>query len=288
MITTTVVGKVKTSSGDVVEGAEIAAKLNTFDYDPDFGYITNKRISTTTDINGEFSFDLWPNTRGTDGTFYRVVINSPVQGVSTTFTATIPEQAEVDLNDASELGPQDPLDPSFIIVADNITDVNTAADNIGDVSAVATNITDVNTVAGLETEMNAVVADEVKQLANDTSENTEKIAEQIRNIQEQTSQTVDIIDETQEKIEIGVEEVEKTLSELNQIEDKVTEVSTGIHEVATANNEQADTVEELTATLENAQQRSEKVRNSMDEICKQANTQQNAVEALADEVQILE
>src|SRR6056297_3509178 len=130
MITTTVVGKVKTSGGDVVEGAEIVAKLNTFDYDEDFGYITNRRISTTTDVNGEFSFELWPNTRGTEGTFYRVLINSPIQGISTSFVATIPEQAEVDLNDASELTPQDPLDPSFIIVADNITDINTAADNI--------------------------------------------------------------------------------------------------------------------------------------------------------------
>jgi hypothetical protein len=114
--TTTVVGKVKAPDGTVVEGAEILARLNGFDYDEEFGYITSRRISTTTDANGEFSFELWPNTRGTEGTIYRIVINSPVNGVSTNFTATIPEQDEVQLNDAADFDPVPPLSDSQILL----------------------------------------------------------------------------------------------------------------------------------------------------------------------------
>jgi len=116
--TTTVVGKVKAPDGTVVEGAEILARLNGFDYDEEFGYITSRRISTTTDANGEFSFELWPNTRGTEGTIYRIVINSPVNGVSTNFTATIPEQAQVELNDAADFSPVPPLSDAEQLVND--------------------------------------------------------------------------------------------------------------------------------------------------------------------------
>jgi len=118
MITTTVTGKVKTSGGEVVENAEIIAKLNAFDYDEDFGYITDRRISTTTDANGDFSFELWPNTRGTEGTIYRIVIKSPVPNISTTFTATIPEVSEIELNDAADFDPVPPKSDAELLVLD--------------------------------------------------------------------------------------------------------------------------------------------------------------------------
>jgi len=175
VITTTVTGKVKAPDGTVVENAEVVAKLSAYDYDTEFGWIENRKTTTTTDINGDFSFELWPNTRGTEGTNYRVVIRSPKPGVSTNFTATIPEQDTVDLIVASDFDPVPPLSDAEQLVIEAQGYVGEAQLFAAEAEASATlaegyaNDPDIATVAGISSEVTSVsdVSSSVDVVASD-------------------------------------------------------------------------------------------------------------------------
>lgn len=73
--TVPVTGILYNADGSVVAGATVSALLTVLDTDG--GVTVPSLVSTTSDINGAFTLRLWPNTRGINGSQYRVRAQMP-------------------------------------------------------------------------------------------------------------------------------------------------------------------------------------------------------------------
>ncbi len=129
-----------------------------------------------------------------------------------------------------------------------------------------------------------VVADEVKQLANETREHTERIAGSIDDVQQQANETVLAVEESHEQIYRAGDEIDDALTALEEIADAVDEAATGITEVARANDEQASTVEDVIVTIEEVQDQAEQAADASQRIVDATNEQSEAVRQLDDTV----
>ena len=125
-----------------------------------------------------------------------------------------------------------------------------------------------------------VVANEVKELSEETTRNVDQISEQIEEIGTHADGTVSAIDTANEEIERSIEQVEQAQNAFSDIETEIEEVSTGIAEIAEANDGQATTVEELTSMLEEVRDRAGNVREAGERISTQSDQQKQAVDRL--------
>jgi methyl-accepting chemotaxis protein len=130
----------------------------------------------------------------------------------------------------------------------------------------------------------AVVADEVKELANQTREHTERIAERIDDVQQQANETVVAVEESHEQIHHAGDEIDDALTALEEIAEAVDEAATGITEVARANDEQASTVEDVIVTIEEVQGQAEEAAEASDRIVSATKDQSEAVAELSERV----
>ncbi|SFB96558.1 methyl-accepting chemotaxis protein [Halobiforma haloterrestris] len=133
----------------------------------------------------------------------------------------------------------------------------------------------------------AVVANEVKNLATETQDYTEEIADQIQLVREQADETVDGVETARERIEDVDAEIENALESFREISRQAESAATGIEEVADANDDQATTVEEVAATVEDLRSSSDAVRETTQEIVDETEQQEAAVEELAENVRKL-
>ncbi|WP_232688513.1 methyl-accepting chemotaxis protein [Halobacterium zhouii] len=132
-----------------------------------------------------------------------------------------------------------------------------------------------------------VVADEVKELANETREHTERIAGSIDEVQQQANETVVAVDQSHEQIHRAGDEIDDALTALEEIADAVDEAATGITEVARANDEQASTVEEVIVTIEEVQEQAETAAAASEQIVSATQKQSEAVDELGNRVEQL-
>jgi methyl-accepting chemotaxis protein len=130
----------------------------------------------------------------------------------------------------------------------------------------------------------AVVADEVKELANETREHTERIAESIDDVQQQANETVVAVEESHEQIHRAGDEIDDALTALEEIAEAVDEAATGITEVARANDEQANTVEDVIVTIEEVQSQAEEASEASERIVSATQEQSQAVSELSENV----
>ena len=98
----------------------------------------------------------------------------------------------------------------------------------------------------------AVVAEEVKNLANESKQQAKRVEEVIDVVTDHIDDTADSLDTADDRIDEGVESVESSLGSLDAIVDAVSETSAGIEEVATATDEQAATSSELSHLVDEA------------------------------------
>lgn len=132
-----------------------------------------------------------------------------------------------------------------------------------------------------------VVANEVKELSEETARNADQIAEQIDEIGTQADQTVAAIERANDEIENTIEQVEEAQAAFAEIDEEIQEVSTSIAEIAEANDGQAATVEELTSMLEGVRDRATEVREAGEAISEQTAEQKRAVDRLGEIVETL-
>jgi len=133
----------------------------------------------------------------------------------------------------------------------------------------------------------AVVANEVKDLAEETAENADEISAQIAELQDQTDETVETITRANEEIDAVMDQVESGAEAFERIVEQVREASQGIEEIAEANDGQAETIEELTGMLEDVEQLASAAHDASEQIVDRADGQRQAAGELADRVQTL-
>ncbi|MBY0124514.1 methyl-accepting chemotaxis protein [Bacillus sp. S/N-304-OC-R1] len=96
----------------------------------------------------------------------------------------------------------------------------------------------------------AVVADEVRNLAEQSKTSADQIAHLIEQIQEETNNAVKVMDKGTEEVEVGMGIVQETGQGIQNILGSIEQVASQIQEVSAASEEIAASVEEVNASIE--------------------------------------
>ncbi|TDX52333.1 methyl-accepting chemotaxis protein [Orenia marismortui] len=123
----------------------------------------------------------------------------------------------------------------------------------------------------------AVVAEEIRALAEDTSNATDKIANLINMTQEKSNTGIKAIEKVKSTSESGQEIVQKTGQVFKEIEEAAEETSAQIEHTASATQSLAKNSDEIIEASEGIQQMSDEVTNSSQELSVMAQKLQNLV-----------
>jgi methyl-accepting chemotaxis protein len=148
----------------------------------------------------------------------------------------------------------------------------------------------------------AVVAEEVKQLAEETKQSAGDIEALVTDVRDQTDESVSAMAAIQERVGDGVDTVEETHDTLENIVESVEEADSGVQEISRAMDEQASSVadvagavddvvnlgEETAGEAETAADAAEQQANTLAEVTEQARSLSDRAEALRDRVDSFE
>ncbi|RQG99420.1 methyl-accepting chemotaxis protein [Natrarchaeobius oligotrophus] len=137
---------------------------------------------------------------------------------------------------------------------------------------------------GGESDGFAVVANEVKQLAEETKSKTDDIAGHIAEVQSYTQQTSEAVEDTGRHIERGTETIDEALAALDQNATDIGDIADSIQEVAEANDHQASTAETVASSIEAARDRASEIESASEEITDLVGRQRDTSESLSTQV----
>jgi len=140
--------------------------------------------------------------------------------------------------------------------ANNIEKLGESSKQIGEIISVIDDIADQTNLLALNAAIEAarageqgrgfaVVADEVRKLAERTTEATKQIANMIQGIQRDTQVAVQVMQKGNTEVSEGITLADKAGSALNQIVESSSKLLDLINQIATASNQQAATSEEI-------------------------------------------
>jgi methyl-accepting chemotaxis protein len=96
----------------------------------------------------------------------------------------------------------------------------------------------------------AVVAEEIKDLANESKTQVSDIEAHVETIQNETAETVESLEEMSAEVTAGDDQIEEMISALTEISEASEEVSVGIEEVSVATDDLAASSEEIASSVE--------------------------------------
>ncbi len=144
--------------------------------------------------------------------------------------------------------------------ADNIIKLGESGQKIGEIISVIDDIADQTNLLALNAAIEAarageqgrgfaVVADEVRKLAERTTEATKEIAGMISGIQKETSNAVDAMNVGTTEVQNGIDLADKAGNALNEIVVSSKEVLDMVNAIASSNEEQSATAEEVAKNM---------------------------------------
>lgn len=142
-----------------------------------------------------------------------------------------------------------------------VTELNETLGQIEDITDVILDIADQTNIlalnAGIEAaraseggEGFAVVAEEVKNLAEETKESAENIGSLIDQVQDQSEETVSEIKAMTQRVDSGVETVANATTAFERMAENVSSINTSIKEVSEATADQAESTQDVVAMVE--------------------------------------
>ncbi|MFP4544938.1 MAG: methyl-accepting chemotaxis protein [Candidatus Kapaibacterium sp.] len=168
--------------------------------------------------------------------------------------------------------------------ASSISKLGESSKHIGEIISVIDDIADQTNLLALNAAIEAarageqgrgfaVVADEVRKLAERTTEATKQIADMIKGIQKETAEAVVVMNKGTEEVNSGIELADKAGASLDEIMSSTSELMEMISSIAAASEEQSATSEQISknvvsiskVTAESAQ-RIEEVALAADEL----------------------
>ncbi|WP_254830929.1 methyl-accepting chemotaxis protein [Haloglomus salinum] len=196
------------------------------------------------------------------------------------------EEAREATTEVVEIG--DELAESVAALDEKMDDIEAVTEIIADV-AEQTNLLALNANieaarAGEEGAGFAVVAEEVKNLADQTQAHTEEIGESLAELQSRTDATAAATERSHDRIEEAEDSLSEVFDSLEAIAEEVDEAADGVAEVARTTDDQAARIEEVTSTLEATLEQSEHAGDRAADIVSVTEEQSQRVDALANYV----
>jgi methyl-accepting chemotaxis protein len=136
--------------------------------------------------------------------------------------------------------------------------------------------------ADAEREGFTVVADEIKQLATETTESTDEIRAVVEQITEQTEAVEDAMEEVREDIADGAATVEQTRETLEQLQESVEKTDDGVQQISNRIDRQASTVEGAVDMVDSAATISRDTAEQADTVANLASDQAEPVGEVAE------
>ena len=145
--------------------------------------------------------------------------------------------------------------------SDMIRNLGTHSEQIGQVTELINEIADQTNLLALNAAIEAaragehgrgfaVVADEVRKLAERTTEATAQIGDTIRTIQEETRGAISSMDTGVQEVDLGAREASKSRDALRDILQQVNSVSHEINQIAVASEQQTSTTDEIAGNIQ--------------------------------------
>ena len=196
------------------------------------------------------------------------------------------EDAHTAATEVTELGEE---------LVDSVTDLGERMDDIENVVEVISDVAEQTNLLALNANIEAarageagdgfeVVADEVKNLADETRQHTEEITKSINDLQSQADSTITAAEESHQQIDTAGDQIDDVLTAFEDIAAAVDQAADGIAEVSRATDDQAATVEELTSTLEEARDHASETDAAAENIVAATDEQTDAIAELEDRV----
>jgi methyl-accepting chemotaxis protein len=176
--------------------------------------------------------------------------------------------------------------------AGNIQKLGDSSKQIGEIISVIDDIADQTNLLALNAAIEAarageqgrgfaVVADEVRKLAERTTEATKQIATMIKGIQKETDAAVVAMNEGTNEVNNGIELADKAGTSLNKILESTQEVIDMINQIAAASEEQSATSEQISKNVVSISKVTAESAQRVEDVSKTANELARATEDLS-------
>ncbi|NGM71313.1 HAMP domain-containing protein [Natronolimnobius sp. AArcel1] len=183
------------------------------------------------------------------------------------------------------------ISKQIVALDDEMSRISAVVDLIDDIAA-QTNLLALNASieaagSGESGQGFAVVANEVKALAEETNEATERVDNLITDVQRATGKTVNEIEEMREQVTDSIDAVGDGMTAIEDISEQVADVNSGIHEINEATDEQAVANQRVVMMVDEATEISEQTNGEAESVAVAAEEQTATVTAVSSSTQSL-